>query len=104
MSHLASLLTGANYHEPRDELDAAVVARFAEILPGLVRREEGRAHGYVYDGRRCKPENMGWRLRQSFGSLDPAEVLAGDHDDKIEANWHQSANAEHYYMYEKDWG
>lgn len=102
------VLTGCDMAQA-DPIKVAVATRFAQILPTLKRRGglEVPAHlwheRHIYDGNRCKPENLGWRFRQSFGDPEPETILAGAWDAQIEATWHEAAKAEYWYAYEKQW-
>jgi len=100
-----SLLTGTAPIES-NEIHQAVAIRFERIRDCLVER----TGDYVYIGNRCVPQNLGWRFCQNVGGFlgctdfNPAEILAGRFDAEIEETWHDAAGAEHWYMYEKDWG
>lgn len=90
----------------RQQLDVAVMVRFQVIRGGL----RQRTGNYIYSGSRC--HDFGWRFRQTYcGGLSGevpstmiAEVAEGKWDQQIEATWHDSASAEHWYRYEKDYG
>jgi hypothetical protein len=98
-----------NCHAKRDGLDLAVERRF-EIIKGtkaFAHRDADdprTAFGWCYDGNRTLASELGWRLRQSFGALDPVSIEAGAHDAQIAATYHDAADSEYYYRYEKDWG
>jgi len=104
---LGALLTGCRHQDTT--IDKVVAERIKQIGPGLRRR-----HGdYIYDGNRCRPENLGWRVLQNHrfapkfldrGEIVAKDVLSGKWDDLIEHTWHDAASAEHWYRYEKDWG
>jgi hypothetical protein len=98
-----------NCHVTRDALDLAVEARFNIIRAAheFHPRDEHdpRAHyGYCYDGNRTLGSELGWRLRQMFGSFDPAEIEAGARDTEIAIIFHDAADTEYYYRFEKNWG
>lgn len=103
------VFTGSDPWE-RDEVKDAIGKRLTAILPTLKQRGglEVPQHlwheRYLYDGNRCKPENLGWRFVQNYGNREPAAILRGDLDAQIEATWHEAAHAEYWYAYEKDWG
>ena len=84
----------------REMLKRAVADRFAVIRDTLVQKQGD----YVYSGNRCHAEELGWRFIQSHGMIDAQEIRDGKHDEKVTATWHEAASAEHWYMYEKDWG
>lgn len=88
----------------REAIKKAVADRFLVIRDTLVRRPEGRDNGHLYNGNRCKPENLGWRFIQSYGMHKAEDIASGKCDDLIEGAWHENASAEHWYTYEKDWG
>jgi hypothetical protein len=105
----ATILTGMNCHAQRDGLDAAVANRFNEIkgseaMAERDSRDPRAPFGYCYDGNRTLPSELGWRFRQDHGSLDPVSIEAGVHDDEIAHTFHNAADSEYYYRYEKDWG
>ncbi len=102
MSTLATVLTGLNCHAERDALDAAVAARF-EIIRAAHEFDWRRDGDYCYDGNRTRSSELGWRLRQSFGALDPVSIKAGAHDAEIAATYHEAAGTEYHYRYEKIW-
>ena len=95
-------------------VDEAVAERFLAIRSKF--RE--RPGDYVYNGPRTAPDQLGWRFRQnmSLAMHDPRglawpcypqlpdEIARGQHDRMIEHTWHDAASAEHYYLYEKDYG
>lgn len=93
------------------EIDAAFVERAKEIVPNIEPLKDD-PFGALYDGNRCKPENLPWRIYQtcwgcSLGQkpdVEPADVLAGKYDEQIEAGYHEAARSEYWYTYEKDWG
>ncbi len=103
MTAFLTILTGVNCHAQRDALDLAVERRF-EIIRAAHEFDWKRDGDYCYDGNRTRGSELGWRLRQRFGALDPVSVEAGTHDSEIAATFHESASAEYYYRYEKDWG
>ncbi len=109
MSALATVLTGVNYHVARDALDEAVAARF-DIIRAAREFQHRDEHdpramfGYCYDGNRTLGSELGWRLRQSFGALDPAEIESGARDTEIGITFHAAADIEYWYRFEKDWG
>ena len=109
MNTLATVLTGLNCHVERDALDAAVENRFKLIRGSFAFVERDDKHpdcffGYCYDGNRTQGSELGWRLRQNFGALDPKEIERGIHDSRIAATFHDAADTEYYYRHEKDWG
>ena len=109
MSAFATVLTGMNCHVERDGLDLAVERRFEVIKGTDVFAERDHTHpdchfGFCYEGNRTKGSELGWRLRQMFGSLDPVAIEAGAHDAEIAVTFHEAADSEYYYRYEKDWG
>jgi hypothetical protein len=81
-------------------VDDAVARRFRVIRSRLT----PRGAGHCYDGRRTRPESLGWRFAQYYGTPPDGDVLAGAYDAAIEATWHDAADAEHYYRHDKDWG
>ncbi len=107
MTAFATVLTGMNCHVERDALDLAVERRF-EIIKGsdafAHRDADSPGFDYCYDGNRTLASELGWRLRQSFGALDPVSIEAGAHDSEIAATYHEAAGTEHWYRFEKDWG
>jgi hypothetical protein len=90
----------------REAIDNAVAERFNAIKHTFTEREGD----YIYGGWRCDPERLGWRFRQVVGGsfsavvFNPADIRSGKYDKGIEDTWHESASAEHWYRYEKDWG
>lgn len=109
MSGLATVLTGMNCHAERDGLDLAVERRFEAIkgTDAFAHRDHNDPRtmfGWCYDGNRTRSSELGWRFRQDHGALDPVSIEAGAHDAKIAATFHNAADAEYYYRYEKDWG
>lgn len=109
MNTLATILTGTNCHATRDGLDKAVAERF-ELIRGTEAfaprdvADHPMAFGFCYDGNRTEADNLGWRFRQDHGSLDPVSIEAGVHDAEIVFTYHNAADSEYYYRYEKDWG
>jgi hypothetical protein len=106
---LATLLTGTNCHTKQDALCEAVAERFLAIKDTEPFAERDHTHpechfGYVYDGNRCEADSLGWRFRQSHGDFPTTAILEGLCDEQIAATFHEAAGAEHWYMYEKDWG
>lgn len=101
-STLANLIAGtAHFQTPG--VDEAIAARFLLIQQaGCLAPHQGGE--FCYDGNRCKPESLGWRLVQNYGAPDVAEIEAGALDAEIVATYHEAANAEHWYRFEKDWG
>lgn len=98
-----SLVTGNDHYTPDNPVKVAIKTRVVEILPGIEQKHP-RGFDACYDGNRTKPENIGWRFQQSFGSPDPQEILRGSWDEQIIKTYHEAASAEHWYRYEKDWG
>ena len=101
-----SVLTGSDCWGS-DPLKAAVAKRATDLLPTLRQKQDHEdpvGMGYIYDGNRCKPQNLGWRFRQMFGDHEPEAILAGECDEEIEETWHEAAHSEYWYRYEKDWG
>jgi hypothetical protein len=108
-NEMLTILTGTNCHAQRDALDMAVERRFEHIKGSDAfaerdSRDPRAPFGYCYEGNRTRSSELGWRLRQSYGSLDPVSIEAGCHDAEIAATFHDAADAEYYYRYEKDWG
>lgn len=106
MSALHTILTGTNCHAQRDALDLAVERRFEAIKDTDAfahRDEDSPGFDYCYDGNRTLSSELGWRLRQSFGTLDPVSIEAGAHDSEIASTFHEAAGAEYYYRFEKIW-
>lgn len=99
-STYVALATGTAHDNDEPEFYQAVADRFRFLLPYL-RQKEGE---YIYDGNRCAPENLGWRVRQIYNTSRIEYVLNGMIDDQIIATWHEAASAEHWYTREKDWG
>lgn len=92
----------------REKVKQAVAKRFTEIQGTLIKRP-GLEHSdwskrHLYDGNRCKPENLGWRFIQSYGMHSVEDILSGKCDREVEGAWHENASAEYWYAYEKDWG
>lgn len=94
----------------RNLLNKMVAKRFSQLQPYL-RKKNG---DYIYGRYRTKPENLGWRFRQTYyfrnGGLQhkPSlwlclKVWLGFEDDLLEKVWHDAASAEHWYRYEKQW-
>lgn len=88
-------------------LYAAVAARLRVLIPTLTRRGDG----YLYGAGRTQPDALGARFRQLLGGPEglaapvrttPEAVLAGEHDDALEAAWHGGAAADHLYAVESD--
>lgn len=79
---------------------AAVAARVEHLLPTIVQR----TGAYLYDGFRTLPSELGWRVIQCYGQPSVATVESGGFDEQIVATYHEAADAEWYYMYEKDYG
>ncbi len=102
MSGLATVLTGMNCHVERDALDLAVERRF-EIIRAAHEFDWKRDGDYCYDGNRTRSSELGWRLRQSFGALDPVSIEAGCHDSEIASTFHTAASVEYHYRFEKIW-
>lgn len=95
-----AVITGI--HSGNGELEPftqAVQDRFEQLLPGL----EQNQGDYCYDGNRCTPREVSWRVG-IIEDMTPEQVTAGELDDCIVATWHERASAEHWYRYEKDWG
>jgi len=97
----ASVLTGADCWGPH-KVKETVAERAKTLLPTL-KQEHPEGYDACYDGNRCKPENLGWRFRQSWGDHKLEDILSGKCDAEITATYHDAASAEHYYRYEKDW-
>lgn len=98
-----SIVTGIDpFYNQDKEIKAAVAERFVLLLPYL-KQENGPS---LYDGNRCRPENLGWRFLQMMGlaTLSVESIKHGLWDEEIEATWHEAAKSEFYYMCEKDWG
>ena len=93
------LLTG-KHSSCETPVEIAVALRFNQIRSTLKPQTDCRC----YDGNRCLPEQQGWRFIQSYGERPVEEIAAGKWDAIIEKNWHDCADAEYYYRYEKDWG
>jgi len=101
----ASLLTGNDHYTPANDVKTAIAVRATKLIPNFVQKQWSPGDlDYCYDGNRCKPENLGWRFQQSFGSPEPLQIEAGEFDAQIEATYHEAAGAEYWYRYEKDWG
>lgn len=97
-----ALVTGLR-SDCSDPIEQAIADRFTTILPRLARRKGE----YVYDGNRCRADQLGWRFLQMFGPFRAPQyrdIRDGVYDAQIEATWHEAASSEHWYMYEKDWG
>lgn len=88
----------------REDIKKAVKDRFILIQHKFKQQSLLDDGGYAYDGNRCLPENLGWRFIQSHGLRSPCDIESGTLDGLIEETWHESARAEHWYRYEKDWG
>jgi hypothetical protein len=90
----------------RKAIESAVKDRFNEISYTFKERDGD----YIYGGRRCDAEWVAHRFRQVVAGFDsmvvfnPTDIRAGKYDDGIEKTWHDGASAEHWYLYEKDWG
>jgi len=98
----ASLLTGNDHYTAPNSVKDAIAERATVLIPGIEQKHpEGR--DACYDGNRCKPENLGWRFEQGYGSPEPQEILDGKWDEQITETYHESASAEHWYRFEKDW-
>ena len=101
-----SILTGTDCWGA-NPVKEAIAKRAAEIISGFTPKSD-KDHpaglGYCYDGNRCKPESLGWRFEQMFGSPEPQEILDGKWDAEIEETYHEAADSEYWYRYEKDWG
>jgi len=95
------VFTGNDHFSAANPVKTAVAARLKQIVGGIT---EGDPKEFCYDGNRCKPENLGWRFEQWFGSPEPQEILDGGWDTQIEQVYQDAAGAEYYYRYEKDWG
>jgi hypothetical protein len=107
--------------DPEATRDAAI-RRFEEILPTLNRRRDRPGGmGYLYSGRRTKPESVvnkflaevrpeslfrgKWEEQGlKTGHPTPESIAAGEWDREIEESWHDRAGAEYWYKYEKDYG
>jgi len=96
-----NLLAGTP-HFQTPGVDAAIAARFLLIRHGG--NFTYRDGDFCYDGNRCKPESLGWRFVQTFGAPCVAEIKGGALDAEIAATYHEAAEAEHWYRFEKDWG
>lgn len=94
------VLTGTDCFGPLDAVKTAIAQRAMVLIPKIT----PKTGEHCYDGNRCKPENLGWRFQQEIGSPEPQEILDGKWDEEIEDIYHHSANAEHYYRFQKDWG
>lgn len=92
----------------REAIKKAVADRFLAIKSKLVEgpglNDPDWTKRGIYDGNRCKPENLGWRFIQHFGMHTVEDILAGKCDEAIEWSWHENARSEYWYAYEKDWG
>lgn len=112
-----SVLTGQDHMTPPSDVKSALVERARVLLPSL-KQEHPQGHDACYDGSRCEPENLAWRIRQNaqgwirqaagHGPQEDREITvelvsAGEIDDLIEYTYHDAATAEHYYRFEKDW-
>ena len=99
----ASLLTGRYAPRQLPQLAQAIKTRFITIRPKLVERKGD----YCYDGNRTAPDEVAYRPWTAFvadvGDCWEA-ILRGEKDAEIEEIWHERAQSEHWYRYEKDWG
>lgn len=103
------ILTGNDRTKGDEAIKQAVAERFIKIRDKVVRNEEG----HLYDGNRCRPENLGWRLLQNcrigFGTkkgtiITVEKINEGLLDVEIIETFHEAARAENWYAVEKDWG
>ena len=98
-----SLITGNDHYTPPNGVKDAIFERASKLIPEIPQKHP-EGFNACYDGNRCKPENLGWRFEQFFGSPEPQEILDGEWDEQIVQIYHEAASAEHWYRYEKDWG
>ncbi len=106
----AAVLTGTSPYAA-DDFSKAVAERFEAIKTGEAFAHRDSDHptshgmGFCYDGNRCQAENLGWRTAQEVGfDMTPEQIAAGEYDEAIAIGFHEAANSEYYYRYEKDWG
>jgi len=87
------------------DLKIFIGVRAAKLVHRFSRRDTAshpHSQGYVYDGPRCAPENLGWRLLKLYGAPNFEEIQSGKWDSAIEETFHLAAEAEHYHKYEKE--
>ena len=105
MDVFLSILSGNDHYSEVTDAKEAIAERAKILIPNFKPRTVPNAcEGYCYDGNRCKPENLGWRLIQGYGEPHPDAVKDGAWDLQIEETYHEAAGAEHWYRHEKDWG
>jgi hypothetical protein len=106
---MVSVVTGMSPFTP-DAFSKAVAARFEQIKGTEAFAHRDATHpsvrfGFCYDGNRTRPENIGWRASQTVGfDMSPEQIEAGEYDEAIAIGYHEAADSEYYYRYEKDWG
>jgi len=83
----------------RNQIIDALEARFVEIKPNLEERDNDHS---IYGGSRTSPYRVAVRVANKIDSTVES-IAAGNVDDIIEAVWHDRADAEHWYRYEKQW-
>ncbi len=87
------------------DLKIFIGVRAAKLVHRFTKRDTAshpQSQGFVYDGPRCAPENLGWRLLKLFGAPNFDEIQSGKWDSKIEEVYHLAAEAEYYDKYEKE--